>query len=289
MNKPKITKFYPCPCCGYLTLEKPPPGTYQICPVCFWEDTNNFEEWGTNYCTLRQAQQNFNRWGVCEKEWGYLVRNPTESEARLPNWKTLDEKLDIFKQQVIQAIQEAFAGVKLEDGITLIEARMIDDYMFNVSLKKEDKYERWQQQIYHNILAKKGGVYISQDLVKNLSVEELLPNNWQDTNDKLIENLSDVLSFFDEKGYRFYLPAYILWTINNYETSNSTSIDSTMFSLIPSTFNLSRREFFTRKQSEAICKFLRFMSIDDNYGVYNTFESLEYWGQFCQPLDDEVE
>jgi len=29
---------YPCPCCGYRTLISPPPGTYDICEVCFWED-----------------------------------------------------------------------------------------------------------------------------------------------------------------------------------------------------------------------------------------------------------
>ena len=27
-----------CPCCGYPTLSEEPPGTYEICPVCFWED-----------------------------------------------------------------------------------------------------------------------------------------------------------------------------------------------------------------------------------------------------------
>ncbi|MGB3513875.1 MAG: DUF6714 family protein [Microcoleaceae cyanobacterium] len=288
MSKPKITKFHPCPCCGYFTLEQPPPGTYQICPVCFWEDANSFHEWGTNDCTVREAQKNFNRWGVCEKEWRNWVRHPTESEARPPNWKTLEEKFDIFKQQVIQAIQQAFAGVRLEDGITLIEGRMIDDYMFDFSLKKEDRDERCQQQIDHNILAKNGGVFISQDLIESLSVEELLPNNWQDTNDKLIETLSDVLSFLDEKGYRFYLPAYILWTIKNYDTSNNNSIDSTIFSLMPSPFNLSRRQFFTRKQSEAICKFLRFMSINDNYSIKDAFEALKYWGKFCQPLGNDV-
>lgn len=29
---------YPCPCCGQLTLEEPPPGTYDICAECWWED-----------------------------------------------------------------------------------------------------------------------------------------------------------------------------------------------------------------------------------------------------------
>lgn len=25
-----------CPCCGFLTLDER--GTFEICPVCFWED-----------------------------------------------------------------------------------------------------------------------------------------------------------------------------------------------------------------------------------------------------------
>lgn len=29
---------YTCPCCGYRTLDFEPPGTYDICPICFWED-----------------------------------------------------------------------------------------------------------------------------------------------------------------------------------------------------------------------------------------------------------
>lgn len=27
-----------CPCCGHRTLTEKPPGTYNICQVCFWED-----------------------------------------------------------------------------------------------------------------------------------------------------------------------------------------------------------------------------------------------------------
>ncbi|MDQ0194587.1 rubrerythrin [Paenibacillus wynnii] len=32
-----MTKFT-CPCCGYKTLDEEPPGTYDICKICFWED-----------------------------------------------------------------------------------------------------------------------------------------------------------------------------------------------------------------------------------------------------------
>ena len=29
---------YACVCCGELTMKEQPPGTYQVCPVCGWED-----------------------------------------------------------------------------------------------------------------------------------------------------------------------------------------------------------------------------------------------------------
>ncbi|MBS7426825.1 hypothetical protein KHP59_01710 [Virgibacillus sp. 19R1-5] len=29
---------YTCPCCGYKTLNEEPPGTFEICEICFWED-----------------------------------------------------------------------------------------------------------------------------------------------------------------------------------------------------------------------------------------------------------
>jgi hypothetical protein len=28
---------YPCPCCGHVVFDEPP-GSYAICPVCFWVD-----------------------------------------------------------------------------------------------------------------------------------------------------------------------------------------------------------------------------------------------------------
>jgi len=28
---------HPCPCCGHLTFNQPH-GSYDLCPVCFWED-----------------------------------------------------------------------------------------------------------------------------------------------------------------------------------------------------------------------------------------------------------
>src|SRR5436305_8121773 len=57
-------RAYACPCCGFLTLEEPPPGTYEICPVCYWEDDPvQFDDpsytGGANRVSLAQARQNF--------------------------------------------------------------------------------------------------------------------------------------------------------------------------------------------------------------------------------------
>ncbi|PGR86661.1 CPCC family cysteine-rich protein [Bacillus pseudomycoides] len=80
---------YTCPCCGYKTLEEEPPGTFDICSICFWEDDNvQFDdpdyEGGANEESLRQYQKAF------------LMRNVnrklTDNNERDPNWRPLFEK-----------------------------------------------------------------------------------------------------------------------------------------------------------------------------------------------------
>ncbi len=85
---------YACQCCGYMTLDEEPPGTYFICPICFWEDDNvQFDdpdyEGGANLISLRQAQKNFVEFGACERRAMKHVRNPSEQEQKDINWKPL--------------------------------------------------------------------------------------------------------------------------------------------------------------------------------------------------------
>lgn len=76
---------YPCPCCGYLTLDEPAPGTYAICKVCFWEDDPvQFDdlafEGGANDVSLDQARMNFREHGAAELRFKSHVRPPHPDE-----------------------------------------------------------------------------------------------------------------------------------------------------------------------------------------------------------------
>lgn len=88
---------YACPCCGYKTLHEEPPGTFDICSICFWEDdfTQYMDpdyEGGANIPSLRQAQRNFVTFGACEERCIEFVREPTLQDERDPNWKPLYEQ-----------------------------------------------------------------------------------------------------------------------------------------------------------------------------------------------------
>lgn len=77
--------MFACPCCGYLTLSESPPGTFEICPVCNWEDDdvqyNNIDiEGGANKESLKEARQNFKEFGVSSLEFLKCVRHPLPHE-----------------------------------------------------------------------------------------------------------------------------------------------------------------------------------------------------------------
>lgn len=80
---------YPCACCGFPTLSEPSPGTFEICPVCFWEDDDaQFRDrafaGGANSISLVEAQENFAKFGAITEGHRDHVRAPTDHERA---WK----------------------------------------------------------------------------------------------------------------------------------------------------------------------------------------------------------
>ena len=60
-----MSQKFPCPCCSELTLESQPPGSYEICKKCQWEDDPvqfrdpDYTD-GANTMSLNQARRQYN-------------------------------------------------------------------------------------------------------------------------------------------------------------------------------------------------------------------------------------
>lgn len=82
---------YPCPCCGTFSFRRPP-GSYDVCAICEWEDDALQLEFattldgGANSPTLEAAQRE------------YLARGAVESiRPRDPTWRPIDPRRDTFE------------------------------------------------------------------------------------------------------------------------------------------------------------------------------------------------
>ncbi len=78
---------FACPCCGSLTLSEAPPGTFAVCPVCYWEDdAAQFRDpslsGGANPVSLSVAKKNFAAFGAIAEQFRDRVRRPTRDELR---------------------------------------------------------------------------------------------------------------------------------------------------------------------------------------------------------------
>ncbi|MDF2804998.1 MAG: hypothetical protein K0S61_4903 [Anaerocolumna sp.] len=114
-------KRYTCPCCGYKTLDEEPPGTYDICPICFWEDDGvqfhkPYFSGGANRLSLIEAQRNYIKFGASEERLLEYVRKPNETDEKDSNWKPFEEHEDTRKEEVMIDL----ANVKTVEELHLI-------------------------------------------------------------------------------------------------------------------------------------------------------------------------
>jgi hypothetical protein len=89
---------YPCPCCGYFVFVEAP-GSFDICPIYFWEDDISQLRFptmagGANRVALIDAQSNFQSVGASEERFLSKVRRPADVEIRDAAWRPLDSQHD---------------------------------------------------------------------------------------------------------------------------------------------------------------------------------------------------
>lgn len=147
-------------------------------------------------------------------------------KPRLPE---SDEK----RAALMAEITAVFDGVSRGDGVTLHETNAIDDYASPAERGRARAKDRERR--------------------------------WQDVPDEDLRT-HDGLSFFDAKGFRYYLPAYLVWYLKNCDTtaSDSNTFASVIYSLGGGRSGdfaaLYKEQFdaFTRAESRVIARFLEY-------------------------------
>ncbi len=261
------TSRYPCRACGHRTIVAPPPGppgTWQVCPICFWEDTPEQEpeielHWTghgdrSNSVSLRQAQRNITAFGAAEPSYAGSVRAPLPEEAPDPAWRSEDVLARTERQALILAIVRAFAGVSREGGVSLHETVVLDRYgttQERQAARQLDGDRRWQEVAYAD-LAEVCGI--------------------------------GGIAFFDPIGWRYHLPAYLTWYLAAGEDGGSLAAQFVIFSLelAPPPLDTAYRERYRMLDDAQAATVTRFLEYVVRFGsecrshAANALES--YWG-----------
>lgn len=172
---------FPCACCGHRTLAELPGRTGQICPVCFWEDSVHPEGdeagWnGSNGLSLEEAQENFERTGVCAPAFAADVRPAGAAEARDPAFRTARGERQASEAAVRSLIHSAFENIG--GGVSLREAAL---EMFGDPNKESPPINMGRIRGWRNL------------------THEILGHPY----------FASAPSFFDPAGHRYHLPAYL--------------------------------------------------------------------------------
>jgi hypothetical protein len=155
--------------------------------------------------------------------------------------------------EIIARITAAFSGVP-RGGITLHEAVVIDHY--------------------------------GSDAERRTARARDAERRWQDVPDTVIESHPSVFSFLCPESFRYYIPAYMVWSLRYHRISDSLSSDFTIYSLTPTRdkgqdrWRLERFEIFSPAQARATWRYLQFMAeCSDGYAddTQARFALKTYW------------
>jgi hypothetical protein len=187
-----------------------------------------------------------------EFDWEYCPEcHRNYGGAVYPESQTNAEATEIGR--LIALITEAFRDVQLEDGTTIHEADLEGAY--------------------------------SEDSERLLAREKDTEASWLDVPDWKIERFTTLL-FMDPKGWRFYLPAYMIWSLRNWRTTSSPTADFLIWSLGRiDEWMLERCRTLTLPQAQAVHEFVRFFC--EYSGDREPRDAMQaYWHQFA-PCDKE--
>jgi len=133
------------------------------------------------------------------------------------------------EQTLIDEIDQAFSGVRLEDGISLNMTKYNDS---GGSVKQFEEKARFDER-----------------------------DDWHRIPDDTLEKFTVTFSFTDLKGFRFYIPAYMIWTLRNHRKSDSIIGSMTIYAIDPDHYIFGQVRFFdwfSMPQIVVMVKFLEY-------------------------------
>jgi len=131
-------------------------------------------------------------------------------------------------------IFDAFAGVRLDGGVSLIEAEYADNYEIAPD----------------NLIAR----------------EE--KDDWTRIIDDRLCEFTVTFCFTDYRGFRFYIAPYMIWTLRNYKTSDAIISDFTIYAIETDRYMFSEHPFaevFTIEQVKCMRDFLLFACENEDH------------------------
>jgi hypothetical protein len=151
------------------------------------------------------------------------------------------------KEELKKSIYEAFKDVKLEDGIGLWEARMIDDWHDKsepeyIRVRNTDERDDWKKLL-------------------PTFLDQTKPENY----------VGDIWSFMDAKGIRFHLPCFILQDIDIPTLDDNPLIFTLQKTASKESFD--RLKILNAAQKKVINEYLEYRIEQDK--IQNNYFSLE--------------
>lgn len=162
------------------------------------------------------------------------------------------------RRALLAEIAAAFDGVSREGGTTLHEAVALDD---RESLEEQQAARRLDTEL-----------------------------RWQDVPDEDIFACCSALSFLNEKGFRYYIPAFMTFGLRRWEDDWNMILNSCVHHLLqdyPKSLRqsdpaaIAGKFQFTAAQSRAVASFLRFViDFDQTQAAPSTVQAIEKWERY---------
>jgi len=134
---------------------------------------------------------------------------------------------DVLRDEIVAEINEAFAGV-CRGSTTLHEALVLD------AQGSEDE----------------------RKAARARDTEQ----RWQDVPDAVIESHHSILRFLCPESFRYYIAAYMVWSLRHHRESESLTSDFTIYALSPRFQMADKFASFSPAQARAVQRYLQFMA-----------------------------